>query len=123
MQTMLDDISAACPGFAISNKISLNWDSDEYRNSKDRKLRSTDSSLTVSLLFQSRGSGNLMDAFYEYNSRSFDPEKIAASCKAVYDAYHTPAELTAGRHFGACPFWLCLIMLSQGSRLHPLLLR
>ena len=96
MQTMLDKVGEACPGFAISNKISLNWDSEEYRNSKGRKLRSTDSSLTVSLLFQSRGSGNLMDAFYEYNCRSFDPEKIAASCKAVYDAYHTPAELEEG---------------------------
>ena len=33
MQTMLDKVGAACPGFAISNKISLNWDSEEYRNS------------------------------------------------------------------------------------------
>ena len=96
MQAMLDEVGAACPGFAVSNKISLSWDCDEYRNSKGRKLKSADSSLDISLLFQRRGSGNLMDAFYGYNGRSFDPEKIAASCKAVYDAYNTPAELEEG---------------------------
>ena len=81
MQTMLDDVSAACPGFAISNKISLNWDSEEYRNSKGRKLRSTDSSLTVSLLFQSRGSGNLMDAFYEYNREALTRKRLLRAAR------------------------------------------
>ena len=96
MQAMLDEIGTSCPGFAISNKISLCWDSDEYRNSKGRKLKSTDSSLSISLLFQSRGSGNLMDAFYDYSGRSFAPERVIAGCKAVYDAYNTPAELEEG---------------------------
>ena len=96
MQAMLDEIGKECPGFAISNKISLSWESGEYRNSNGRNLKCGGSSLDISLLFQSRGSGNLMDAFYEYSGRTFDPEKVVAGCKTVYDAYNTPAELEEG---------------------------
>ena len=96
MQAMLDKIGEACPGFAISNKIGLSWESGEYRNSNGRNLKSSGSSLDISLLFQSRGSGNLMDAFYQYSGRTFDPEKVVAGCKKVYDAYNTPAELEEG---------------------------
>ena len=96
MQSMLDKIGEVCPGFAISNKIGLSWESGEYRNSNGRNLKSSGSSLDISLLFQSRGSGNLMDAFYQYSGRTFDPEKVVAGCKKVYDAYNTPAELEEG---------------------------
>lgn len=96
MQAMLDKVGEACPGFAVSNKISLSWESGEYRNSKGRNLKSSGSALDISLLFQSRGSGNLMDAFYQYSGRTFDPEKVVAGCKKVYDAYNTPAELEEG---------------------------
>lgn len=96
MQAMLDKVGEACPGFAVSNKISLSWESGEYRNSNERNLKSSGSALDISLLFQSRGSGNLMDAFYEYSGRTFDPEKVVAGCKKVYDAYNTPAELEEG---------------------------
>lgn len=96
MQAMLDKVGEACPGFAVSNKISLSWESGEYRNSNERNLKSSGSALDISLLFQSRGSGNLMDAFYQYSGRTFDPEKVVAGCKKVYDAYNTPAELEEG---------------------------
>ena len=96
MQAMLDKVGEACPGFAVSNKISLSWESGEYRNSNGRNLKSSGSALDISLLFQSRGSGNLMDAFYQYSGRTFDPEKVVAGCKTVYDAYNTPAELEEG---------------------------
>lgn len=96
MQAMLDRIGAECPGFAVSNKISLNETFCEYRNSRGRRLKSSGNSLNISLLFQSRGSGNLMDAFYEYSGRYFEPEKVIAGCKAVHDAYQTPAELEEG---------------------------
>ena len=96
MQAMLDEIGKECPGFAVSNKICLTWESGEYRNSNGRNLKSSGSSLDISLLFQSRGSGNLMDAFYQYSGRTFDPEKVVAGCKTVYDAYNTPAELEEG---------------------------
>lgn len=96
MQAMLDKVGEACPGFAVSNKISLSWESGEYRNSNERNLKSSGSALDISLLFQSRGSGNLMDAFYQYSGRTFDPEKVVAGCKTVYDAYNTPAELEEG---------------------------
>ena len=96
MQAMLDKVGEACPGFAVSNKISLSWESGEYRNANGRNLKSSGSALDISLLFQSRGSGNLMDAFYQYSGRTFDPEKVVAGCKKVYDAYNTPAELEEG---------------------------
>lgn len=96
MQAMLGKVGEACPGFAVSNKISLSWESGEYRNSNERNLKSSGSALDISLLFQSRGSGNLMDAFYQYSGRTFDPEKVVAGCKKVYDAYNTPAELEEG---------------------------
>ena len=96
MQAMLDKVGEACPGFAVSNKISLSWESGEYRNANGRNLKSSGSALDISLLFQSRGSGNLMDAFYQYSGRTFDSEKVVAGCKAVYDAYNTPAELEEG---------------------------
>lgn len=96
MQAMLDAIGKECPGFAISNKISLSETSGEYRNSRERRLKSSGSTLDIVLLFQRRGSGNLMDAFYQYTGRSFEPETVIAGCKAVYDAYNAPAELEEG---------------------------
>lgn len=93
MQALLNRISEACPRFAVSNKIMLTSDSRSYRNSEGRMLEWSDRVLSVGLLFQERGAGNLMDGFFEYTGRHFDPDAMVEGCRAFHEAYFTPAEL------------------------------
>ncbi len=97
MQRFLDRVAEVCPRFAVSNKIQLAEESCEYRNSNGRNLSWKDRWLDVSLLFQNRGAGNLMDAFYDYSSRKFEEDKMVAQCKEVHDAFFTPADIEAGK--------------------------
>lgn len=90
---LLSDIGEACPNFCISNKIIISSNRAEYRNSNGRHLISSDRSLEVGLLFQNRGSGNLMDAYYEYGGRTYDPEKIVSQCSMIYKAFCNPVPL------------------------------
>lgn len=90
---LLSDIGEACPNFCISNKIIISSNRAEYRNSNGRHLISSDRSLEVGLLFQNRGSGNLMDAYYEYGGRTYDPEKIVSQCSMLYKAFCNPVPL------------------------------
>ncbi len=90
---LLSDIGEACPNFCISNKIIISSNRAEYRNSNGRHLISSDRSLEVGLLFQSRGSGNLMDAYYEYGGHTYDPEKIVSQCSMLYKAFCNPVSL------------------------------
>lgn len=96
MQDMLDKIGQACPNFAISNKISLQYNHAEYRNSRGRHLTSDGNVLNIGLVFQSRGSGNLMDGFFGYSGKSFRPEYVVDKCKALHDAYYTPVDIEEG---------------------------
>ncbi len=96
MQAFLDRVSAACPRFAVSNKIMLTSDSRSYRNSEGRTLEWSDRVLSVGLLFQDRGAGNLMDGFYEYTGRHFDPDAMVEGCRAFHEAFYTPATLEEG---------------------------
>ena len=93
MQALLDRVSAACPRFAISNKIMLSHDSREYRNSEGRSLSWSDRVLSIGLVFQDRGAGNLMDGFYEYTGRTFAPDAVVEECRKFHDAFYTPAVL------------------------------
>ena len=90
---LLSDIGEACPNFCISNKIIISSNRAEYRNSNGRHLICSDRSLEVGLLFQSRGSGNLMDAYYEYGGHTYDPEKIVSQCSMLYKAFCNPVPL------------------------------
>lgn len=94
---LLSDIGEACPNFCISNKIIISSNRAEYRNSNGRHLISSDRSLEVGLLFQNRGSGNLMDAYYEYGGRTYDPEKIVSQCSMLYKAFCNPVPLPKER--------------------------
>ena len=96
MQSMLDRVGEACPKFAISHKIKLSTFEKEYRNSRGRHLKCADNLLSGDLLFQSRGSGNLMDCVYSFAGKHFDPERIVAQCKTIHSAFFTPAEIEEG---------------------------
>ena len=64
MQSFLDRLGEVCPKFAFSNKISLNYQKTEYRNSLGRHLTSAERNVSISLLAQNRGSGNLFDTVF-----------------------------------------------------------
>lgn len=66
MQSFLDRLGEVCPKFAFSNKISLNYQKTEYRNSLGRHLTSAERNVSISLLAQNRGSGNLFDTVFSY---------------------------------------------------------
>lgn len=96
IQALLDRIGEACPRFALSNKITLGGGSREYRNSEGRALTWSDRALSIALVFQDRGAGNLMDGFFEYTDRHFDPEHIIARCREYHDAFYRRAEINEG---------------------------
>jgi PmbA protein len=97
MKDFLERLGAQCPKMAFSNKISLEYGRTEYRNSLGRHLLSSGGSLSIELLAQNRGSGNLFDMFFGWQGEHFDPEMILAQFKRQYDAFYTPADIEPGR--------------------------
>lgn len=98
MQSFLDRLGEACPRFAFSNKITLEYNKNEYRNSLGRHLVSSGSRLELSLVVQNRGSGNLFDTALGYSGTRFDPDALLAQFKKEYDAFYTPADIAPGRY-------------------------
>lgn len=98
MQSFLDRLAESCPRFAFSNKISLSYEKAEYRNSLGRRLVSSGSNLSLELLVQNRGSGNLFDTYLGYSGNHFDADTLLEQFKKQYDAYYTPADLEPGRY-------------------------
>lgn len=98
MQDFIDRVSLACPNFAISNKITKNKISSLYKNSSGREFSCKRSSLSVALLFQSRGSGNLMDAFYDDYGTAFEPDRMISDCKSIHDAFYVKTDIENGTY-------------------------
>lgn len=98
MQQLLNRLSAECPKFAISNKITLSDFRTDYCNSKGASLSASSAWLDLSLLFQSKGSGNLMDAFYGASVRQYDEDAVVRDCKAMHDAFYRDVSLEAGEY-------------------------
>ena len=98
MQSFLDRLGESCPKFAFSNKISLNYQKNEYRNSLGRHLVSSGWNLSMDLAVQSRGSGNLFDTFLDWSGNAFDPDAILSRFREQYDAFYTPADLKPGKY-------------------------
>ena len=97
MKDFLERLGAQCPKMAFSNKIRLEYGKTEYRNSLGRHLLSSGRHLSIELLAQNRGSGNLFDMAFVWQGEHFDPEMILAQFKQQYDAFYTPAEIQPGR--------------------------
>ena len=98
MQAFLDRLGEACPRFAFSNKISLSYNKTEYRNSLGRHLTSSGRNLSIQLIAQNRGSGNLFDTALMYDGNHFDADALLAQFKREYDAYYVPADIEPGRY-------------------------
>lgn len=81
MQSFLDRLGEVCPKFAFSNKISLNYQKTEYRNSLGRHLTSAERNVSISLLAQNRGSGNLFDTVFSYKGNHFDADELLSRFK------------------------------------------
>lgn len=98
MQSFLDRLGEACPKFAFSNKIGLNYDRTEYRNSKKRHLTSAGRSVSIELIAQNRGSGNLLDTAFAFEGAHFDADTLLKQFKTEYDAFFTPADIEPGHY-------------------------
>ena len=81
MKDFLERLGAQCPKMAFSNKIRLEYGKTEYRNSLGRHLLSSGRHLSIELLAQNRGSGNLFDMAFVWQGEHFDPEMILAQFK------------------------------------------
>ena len=97
MKDFLSRLGAQCPKMAFSNKIRLVHGRTEYRNSLGRHLLSSGGYLSIELLGQNRGSGNLFDMVFSWQGDHYDPEMILAGFKRQYDAFYTPADIEPGR--------------------------
>ena len=97
MKDFLERLGAQCPKMAFSNKISLVYGRTEYRNSLGRRLLSSGGYLSIELIAQNRGSGNLFDMVFSWQGEHYDPELILAQFKQQYDAFYTPADIGPGR--------------------------
>lgn len=98
MQSFLDCLGEACPRFAFSNKISLNYRKNEYHNSLGRHLTSSGSNVNIQLLAQNRGSGNLFDASFGYKGADFEPDALLSQFRNEYDVFYMPADIAPGRY-------------------------
>lgn len=98
MQAFLDRLGEACPKFAFSNKIGLDYKKTEYRNSLGRHLVSSGRSVNIELIAQNRGSGNLFDTAFDYGGTRFDADMLLCQFKTEYDAFFTPADIEPGRY-------------------------
>lgn len=98
MQSFLDRLAVLCPNFALTNKISLNYNRTEYKSSAGRDLTSAGRRLSISLIAQNRGSGNLFDTGLFYSGDRFDADTILAQFKKEYDAFYKPADIVPGRY-------------------------
>ena len=83
---------------AFSNKINLVYRRTEYRNSLGRHLLSSGGRLSIELLAQNRGSGNLFDTLFIWVGEHFDPDEVLACFKEKYDAFYAPANIEPGRY-------------------------
>ena len=97
MQAFLDRLGELCPKFAFSNKLYLEYNRSEYRNSAGRRLVSAGRAFSVGLLAQNRGSGNLFDTFFEWSGDHFDADALLTQFQKEYEAFYRPAELAPGR--------------------------
>lgn len=98
MQAFLDRLGELCPKFAFSNKLSMSRNRTLYRNSKGRRLVSSSSRLSIELLAQNRGSGNLFDTFFGWSGNRLNEDELLAQFKKEYDAFHVPADIAPGRY-------------------------
>lgn len=98
MQAFLDRLGKACPRFALSNKVSLSYGRTEYRNSLGRHLTSSGNSLSIELLAQNRGSGNLFDTVLTFEGDRFDADRLLEQFRREYDAFYAPADIAPGRY-------------------------
>ena len=98
MQSFLDRLGEACPKFAFSNKISLTYEKTEYRNSLGRHLTSAGRGVSIELIAQNRGSGNLFDTVFAFEGTHFDADMLLRQFKTEYDAFFTPADIEPGRY-------------------------
>lgn len=98
MQSFLDRLGEACPRFAFSNKIALTYERNEYKNSLGRHLTSSERSISIQLIVQNRGSGNLFDTFLAYYGTSFDADALISRFANEYEAFYTPADIEPGRY-------------------------
>ncbi len=97
MTDFLERMAEQCPKMALSNKITLAHGKTEYRNSLGRHLLSSGGHLSIALLGQNRGSGNLFDIVFAWQGEHFDADMILAEFKKQYDAFYTPADIEPGR--------------------------
>ena len=98
MQDFLDRLGALCPKFAFSNKIGLEYSRTEYRNSLGRRLVSAGRQFYVSLVAQSRGSGNMFDTFFGWSGDYFNADELLNEFKKEYDAFFRPVTLESGHY-------------------------
>ncbi|MBO4418691.1 MAG: hypothetical protein J5789_02560 [Oscillospiraceae bacterium] len=98
MQSFLDRLGALCPKFAFSHKLRLEHNRAEYRSSAGRRLLSAGRAISIELVAQNRGSGNLFDTFFGWGGTKFDEDALLAWIKEQYDAFYRPADLEPGRY-------------------------
>ncbi len=98
MQSFLDRLGEECPRFAFSNKIGLKNEDAEYRNSCGRHLVSSTGRLSINLIAQNRGSGNLFDSAFGYSGDHFDEDVLVSKFKEQYDAFYKDVDLESGRY-------------------------
>ncbi|MCM1054904.1 MAG: metallopeptidase TldD-related protein [Bacteroides sp.] len=98
IQGLLDRISKECPKFAVSDKIKLTDIITSYENSRGSALLSSVSYMSLGLIFQDKGSGNLFDADYGATLSEYDEDKVFADIKSIYDAFYERVDIEDGEY-------------------------
>ncbi|MDD3146760.1 MAG: metallopeptidase TldD-related protein [Candidatus Riflebacteria bacterium] len=87
ISTLLKEIKARHPAFALSNKVNLSHVSLQLENERQLRLEHLDSYLSLSFLIKKQGSTGIMDTFFGLVDRQLDESRVVAAISEIIEAY------------------------------------
>jgi PmbA protein len=99
VEELLNQVQQANPQFSFSQKISWVSNAAKLTNTAGLNLDYANQYLEVSLLIKDKKSSNIMDAFFELESRRYQREVIIRQIKKICDSYQKVIELPKQQRF------------------------
>lgn len=96
VESLLERLTAVCPKFIFSNKAYISEKESAYRNDCGTELSFRNEVITVALSIKDKGSANIMDTFFGYETRHYDEDKIVQYAKKLHNDYFRTVEVEDG---------------------------
>lgn len=93
MKKLIKRLAETYPDFIFSNKINMTDVEQDYENSKNTRFHYKDSLLTFALCIKAKSSTNIMDLFYEHETKAYDEDAIVSDVGKLLGAYNNVLEM------------------------------